>query len=218
MIGLRSISSSSRLLSVLPRHRAYASTSNGIVLPPLPYDLRALEPHLSEATLSYHYGKHHSGYVDRLNTMITEDERDLEVLVRTLPAGVKFNMAGQIYNHNFYWNSMAPNAGGEPHGEIATRILKEWGSFRKFKEEFEKAGVSLFGSGWVWLVKEGETLKIVQTSNADCPIRHGQVPLLTCDVWEHAYYIDYYHQRPLYLQSWWNLVNWDFANKNLSQE
>ena len=188
-----------------------------IELPALPYEKNALAPHISEKTLEFHYGKHHAGYVKKLNAAIegTDDaNKSLEEIIKTASGGV-FNNAAQTYNHTFYWNSMSPNGGGEPSGAIADAINKDFGSFEKFKEEFSAKAGTLFGSGWAWLVKNGDKLEIMQTSNAGCPLTEGVTPILTCDVWEHAYYLDYQNKRPDYVAAFWNLVNWDFANKNL---
>lgn len=187
-------------------------------LPPLPYSNDALVPHISPETLEFHYGKHHQTYVTNLNNLIkgTEFEKlTLEEIVKKSTGGI-FNNSAQVWNHTFYWNSLAPKAGGAPKGKIAELITKQWGSFDKFKEEFTKTAVTTFGSGWAWLVqKKDGTLALVSTSNAACPLTDGHTPILTCDVWEHAYYIDYRNARPKYVEAFWNLVNWDFANKNL---
>ena len=189
-----------------------------IELPALPHEKNALEPHISAETLEYHYGKHHQTYVTKLNEMIegTEFENaDLETIVRKSQGGV-FNNAAQVWNHTFYWNCMGPGAGGEPGGALAEGINKAFGSFAQFKEEFTKTAIGTFGSGWAWLVKRADgTLAIVSTSNAATPLTGPDVPLLTCDVWEHAYYIDYRNARPKYLEAFWNLVNWDFVAKQL---
>ncbi len=188
-------------------------------LPPLPYEKDALAPHISEETLEYHYGKHHQGYVNKLNAAVEgkpEAEKSLEELIKTAEGGV-FNNAAQIWNHTFYWKSMKPGGGGAPSGAIADAINDSFGSFDKFKEEFTNAAKTQFGSGWAWLVKGGDgKLKVVKTPNADNPLRNGDTPLLTIDVWEHAYYIDYRNARPDYIDKFLeNLVNWDFANENL---
>jgi len=188
-------------------------------LPALPYAKNALEPHISAETLEYHYGKHHQTYVTNLNNLIpgTEFEKlSLEEIVKKSSGGI-FNNAAQIWNHTFYWNSLSPNGGGAPTGALAEAISKAFGSFEKFKEEFTKCAVTTFGSGWAWLVKNADgSLALVSTSNAGCPLTAGQTPLLTCDVWEHAYYIDYRNLRPKYVEAFWNLVNWNFAAKNLA--
>jgi Fe-Mn family superoxide dismutase len=187
-------------------------------LPPLPYAMDALQPHISKETLEFHYGKHHQAYVTNLNNLIKGTEYEnasLEDIIKKSSGGV-FNNAAQVWNHTFYWNSMKPNGGGAPTGKLADAINAKWGSFDKFKEEFNKAGATNFGSGWTWLVKKTDgSVDIVNTSNAGTPLTGADSPLMTCDVWEHAYYIDYRNARPKYLETFWNLVNWDFAAKNL---
>ena len=186
-------------------------------LPPLPYAIDALAPHISKETLEYHHGKHHKTYVDNLNKLIpgTEFENlSLEDIVRKSTGGV-FNNAAQIWNHTFYWNCLAPNAGGKPTGALAAAIDQAFGSFDAFKEKFSQTAIGTFGSGWGWLVKNASGgLELVSTSNAGCPLTAGQTPLLTCDVWEHAYYIDYRNLRAKYVETFWNLVNWDFVARN----
>ena len=188
-------------------------------LPELPYALDALAPHLSKETLEFHYGKHHQTYVTNLNNLIkgTEFENStLEEIVKKSSGGV-FNNSAQIWNHTFYWMGLSPKGGGEPKGAVLEAINKKWGSFAKFKEEFTKTAVGTFGSGWAWLVKKADgSLDLVSTSNAATPLTGADKPLLTCDVWEHAYYIDYRNARPKYLEGFWNLVNWDFVAKNLA--
>ena len=188
-------------------------------LPDLPFAKGALAPHISEETLDYHYGKHHAAYVAKLNGMVpgTEFEKaSLEEIVKNAPAGGVFNNAAQIWNHTFYWNSLSPNGGGNPGGTLAAALEKSFGSVDEFKEKFSASAAGNFGSGWTWLVKNADGgLEIVNTSNAGTPITGDQVPLLTCDVWEHAYYIDYRNARPKYIEAYWNLVNWDFGNANL---
>ena len=188
-------------------------------LPDLPYDKSALDPHISAETLDFHHGKHHNTYVVNLNNLVkgTEfEDASLEEIITRAAAGPIFNNAAQIWNHTFYWNSLSPGGGGEPSGAIADAINQQFGSFADFKEQFTQKSVTLFGSGWAWLVKNSDgSLSIEQTSNAGCPLTAGQTPLLTCDVWEHAYYIDYRNARPKYLEAFWALVNWDFANQNL---
>ncbi|RME17461.1 MAG: superoxide dismutase [Fe] [Bdellovibrio sp.] len=190
-----------------------------IELPALPYEKNALEPHISSETLEYHYGKHHNGYVTKLNALIEGTEMasmPLEEIIKKSEGGV-FNNAAQVWNHTFYWNSLSPNGGGEPQGALGEAIRNQWGSFDKFKEEFSQKAATLFGSGWTWLVKKSDgSLGVVQTQNAQTPLTTSDVPLLTCDVWEHAYYIDYRNARPKYVEAFWNLVNWDFANKNFA--
>ncbi|MEI8346463.1 MAG: Fe-Mn family superoxide dismutase [Pseudomonadota bacterium] len=187
-------------------------------LPPLPYSNDALAPHISPETLEFHYGKHHQTYVTNLNNLIkgTEFENSsLEDIVRKASGGI-FNNAAQIYNHTFYWNCLAHKSGGRPTGQALAALEKNFGSFDKFKEDFTKAATTLFGSGWAWLVKKKDgTLAITQASNAACPLTTGDTPLLTCDVWEHAYYIDYRNARAKYVENFWNLANWSFVQKNL---
>ena len=189
-----------------------------IELPPLPYAKDALAPHISPETLEFHHGKHHAGYVTKLNAAIKGTpmaEKSLEEIVKTSEGGV-LNNAAQIWNHSFYWNCLSPKGGGEPTGAIGEAINSQFGSFDQFKDQFTTAATTLFGSGWAWLVKTQEgNLAIEQSLNADCPLTKGQTPILTCDVWEHAYYIDYRNARPDYLKAFWNLVNWDFAQQNL---
>ena len=186
---------------------------------PLPYDKSALEPYVSTETIEYHYGKHHQTYVNKLNGLIEGTEHassDLESIIKTSDGAI-FNNAAQVWNHTFYWNSLSPNGGGDPSGEIMLAINESFGNYAKFKEAFEAAAVSLFGSGWVWLVKDANgKLAIEQTTNAQTPLTGDSTPLLVCDVWEHAYYIDYRNLRPQYLQAFWSLVNWEFAASNYS--
>lgn len=188
--------------------------------PPLPYPKNALAPYISEETLEYHYGKHHKAYVDKLNSLIPGTEFEnlaLEDIIKKAPPGAVFNNAGQVWNHTFYWNCMAPNAGGEPTGKLADAINKTFGSFKDFKEKFSTAGVGNFGSGWTWLVKSADGgIEIVNTSNAGTPMTSGQTALLTADVWEHAYYIDYRNARAKYLDEFWNVVNWDFVSQQFT--
>ena len=187
-------------------------------LPALPYEMDALAPHISKETLEYHYGKHHKAYVNNLNNLTagTEFENaDLVDIMKKAKGGV-FNNAAQIWNHTFYWHSLSPNGGGQPAGELAEKIDADFGSFDDFKDAFTKAAATLFGSGWAWLVKNTDgKLEIVQTSNAGNPILDNKTPLLTCDVWEHAYYIDTRNDRGAYLKNFWEIVNWDFAAENL---
>ncbi|SUB30296.1 superoxide dismutase [Yersinia pseudotuberculosis] len=187
-------------------------------LPALPYAQNALEPHISAETLEYHYGKHHNTYVNNLNNLIKDTEfagKSLEEIVKTANGGV-FNNAAQVWNHTFYWHCLSPNGGGEPTGKIAEAINKSFGSFAEFKAQFTDAAVKNFGAGWTWLVKKADgTLAIVSTSNAGTPLTTTDKPLLTVDVWEHAYYIDYRNVRPKYLENFWAVVNWSFAEKNL---
>lgn len=188
-------------------------------LPELPYAMDALEPHISKETLEFHYGKHHQAYVTNLNNLVkgTEFENaELEEIVKKSSGGI-FNNAAQVWNHTFYWNCLAPNAGGEPSGALAEAINAKWGSFDEFKKAFNTAAAGNFGSGWTWLVKKQDgSVDIVNTSNADTPLTGEDVPLLTCDVWEHAYYIDYRNARPAYLDKFWELVNWKFVEQNFA--
>ncbi|MDD2761083.1 MAG: superoxide dismutase [Fe] [Methylomonas sp.] len=186
-------------------------------LPALPYANDALAPHISPETIEYHYGKHHQTYVTNLNNLVPGTEFEgmsLEDIVKKSSGGI-FNNAAQVWNHTFYWNCLSPNGGGAPTGGLANAIDRTFGSFEQFKEEFTKCAVTTFGSGWAWLVKNANgTLELVSTSNAGCPLTAGQTPILTCDVWEHAYYIDYRNVRPKYLEAFWALVNWEFASAN----
>jgi len=188
-------------------------------LPALPYAKDALAPHISAETLEFHYGKHHQTYVTNLNNLVpgTEFEgKSLEEIVLKSSGGI-FNNAAQIWNHTFYWNSLSPNGGGEPTGALADAIVANFGSFAKFKEDLTKTAITTFGSGWAWLVKNADgSLALVSTSNAGTPLTAGQTPLLTVDVWEHAYYIDFRNARPAYLEAFWALVNWDFAAANFA--
>ena len=190
-----------------------------IELPALPYAKDALAPHISEETLEFHYGKHHQTYVTNLNNLIAGTsfaDASLESIVARSEGGM-FNNAAQIWNHTFYWNSLSPSGGGEPAGALADAIVAKFGSFAEFKEAFTKCAVTTFGSGWAWLVKNSDgSIELVSTSNAATPLTEGQTPLLTCDVWEHAYYVDYRNARPKYLEAFWALVNWDFAAANFS--
>lgn len=187
-------------------------------LPKLPYALDALEPHISKETLEYHYGKHHQTYVNTLNTLIEGTEFENATLEEIIlkSSGPTFNNAAQVWNHTFYWESLKPQGGGEATGKIAEEINKKWGSFEAFQKEFDKCATGTFGSGWAWLVKnEDGSIELVSTSNAGNPMTEGQTPLLTCDVWEHAYYIDYRNSRPNYLEHFWQLINWDKVNERL---
>lgn len=189
------------------------------VLPPLPYEKNALEPHISAETLDFHYGKHHQTYVTNLNNLIAGTEFEtlsLEDIVKKSSGGI-FNNAAQVWNHTFYWNSLSPNGGGEPTGALADAINAAFGSFETFKAELTKTAITTFGSGWAWLVKNADgSLALVSTSNAATPLTAGQTPILTIDVWEHAYYVDYRNLRPKYVEAFWNLVNWDFAAQNFA--
>ena len=186
-------------------------------LPPLPYAQNALEPHISAETLEYHYGKHHSTYVANLNKLTEGTDnagKSLEEIIKSASDGL-FNNAAQVWNHTFYWNCMSPSGGGSPTGALAAAIDDAFGSFDAFKEKFSTSAGTNFGSGWTWLVKDtAGKLAIVNTSNAGCPITDGVTPVLTCDVWEHAYYIDYRNARPKYVEAFWKLVNWEFAAAN----
>jgi Fe-Mn family superoxide dismutase len=186
-------------------------------LPELPYAKNALEPHISAETLEYHHGKHHAAYVANLNKLVAGTEHEgkpLEDIITSSDGGI-FNNAAQIWNHSFYWNCLSPSGGGSPSGDLGKAIDDTFGSFDAFQEKFTASAIGNFGSGWTWLVKNADgSIEIVNTSNAGSPLTNGQVPLITCDVWEHAYYIDYRNARPAYLGAFWNLVNWEFANKN----
>ncbi len=188
-------------------------------LPPLPYSLDALAPHISKETLEYHYGKHHQTYVTNLNNL-TADTPDADASLEDIIAkadGGLFNNAAQVWNHTFYWSSMTPDGGGAPTGEVADKINSAFGSYDTFKADFAKAATTQFGSGWAWLVDNGGNLEITQTSNADLPLKHSAKALLTIDVWEHAYYIDFRNARPNYINTFLDsLVNWDFVAANLA--
>lgn len=189
-------------------------------LPALPYEKTALQPHISAETLEFHHGKHHNAYVTNLNNLVpgTEFEgKTLEEIIKSSTGGI-FNNAAQIWNHTFYWHSLSPNGGGEPTGALADAINATWGSFAAFQEEFNKMAVGNFGSSWTWLVKKADgSLAIVNTSNAATPItEEGVTPLITVDLWEHAYYIDFRNVRPDYLKAFWALANWEFAASNFA--
>ena len=187
-------------------------------LPPLPYAKDALAPHISAETLEYHYGKHHATYVTNLNKLIAGTEfaeLSLEDIVKKASGGI-FNNAAQVWNHTFYWNCLSPKGGGEPAGALADAIKKSFGSFAAFREKLTNAAITQFGSGWAWLVKGPDgSLAIEQTSNAGTPLKDGKQALLTVDVWEHAYYVDYRNARASYVEAFWKVVNWDFASANL---
>ncbi|MCI0505730.1 MAG: superoxide dismutase [Fe] [Gammaproteobacteria bacterium] len=189
-------------------------------LPELPYSMDALQPHISAETLEYHYGKHHAAYVEKLNGLIPGTEFEsasLEDIIRNASGGI-FNNGAQIWNHTFYWNCLTPDSSGEPTGALAKSIDNTFGGFTRFKEQFSQAAVNNFGSGWTWLVKNPNgDLEIVNTSNAGNPMTDNKLPLLTCDVWEHAYYIDYRNARPKYVAALWSLVNWDFVAHNFRE-
>lgn len=197
-------------------------------LPPLPYDEEALAPHISKLMIQFHYGKHHKAYVDNLNALAQKDEAlriEVNELIRILPPGKPFNQAAQIWNHSFYWMSMSPRGGKEPDGMLKKFILKSFDTFENFKQLFTAEASGHFGSGWAWLVydeteKTEKKLKIISTHDAGNPLsKHANqgIPLLACDIWEHAYYIDFKNSRADYIKAWWNLVNWEFANDNLSR-
>lgn len=190
-------------------------------LPELPYSKTALQPHISSETLEFHHGKHHKAYVTKLNELIkgTEFEnKSLDEIIKKAQGPV-FNNAAQHWNHSFFWNCMSPQGGGTPTGQIAELINKKFGNFDKFKEEFSKLAVGNFGSGWTWIVKGSNgDIELINTGNADNPMKHGKKALLTLDVWEHAYYIDYRNARPDFVKAFWNLTNWNFVNQNLNQE
>ena len=188
-------------------------------LPALPYEKNALEPHISAETLEFHHCKHHATYVTKLNGLVEGTDlasKSLEEIIKSSDGGV-FNNAAQIWNHTFYWNSLSPNGGGEPTGDLADAINAKWGSFAEFKAAFNDKAVNNFGSSWTWLVKAADgSLDIVNTSNAGTPITDDLVPLITVDLWEHAYYIDYRNVRPNYLEGFWALANWEFATANFA--
>jgi Fe-Mn family superoxide dismutase len=186
-------------------------------LPKLPFEMDALAPHISRETLEFHYGKHHQGYVTKINALVkgTEFEKaTLEDIIKKATGGI-YNNGAQVWNHTFYWNCLKPKGGGKPTGDLAAAIDKSFGSFNDFKEKFTDMAGGLFGSGWAWLIKKSDgSLDVVQGSNASNPLRDGHKPLMTCDVWEHAYYVDYRNARPKYIEAFWSLVNWDFVAKN----
>jgi Fe-Mn family superoxide dismutase len=195
-------------------------------LPPLPYPENALEPHISARTLQFHHGKHHKKYIDTLNDLIKGTPFEKQSLEEIIVAAAKdraqmkiFNNAAQTWNHTFFWQCMAPKGGGEPKGELAKRIQADFGGFDKFRKSFTDAAVAQFGSGWAWLVSANGKLKITTTGNADLPLAHGETALLTCDVWEHAYYLDYQNDRAKFVETFLgNLANWQFAEEQLKQE
>ena len=184
-------------------------------LPELPYASDALEPHISAETFSYHHGKHHAAYVNKLNEMTDgDDSKSLEELIRTAEGGL-FNQAAQVWNHTFYWSCMAPGGGGAPSGDLAEAIVRDFGSFEDFTSQFKAAAAGQFGSGWAWLCWNGSSLEICTIANAGNPMTDGKTPLLTCDVWEHAYYVDFRNARPKYLATFFeSLVNWEFVSAN----
>jgi superoxide dismutase, Fe-Mn family len=187
-------------------------------LPELPYATDALSPEISKETIEYHYGKHHQAYVTNLNKLIADSDfatMTLEEIIKKSSGGI-FNNAAQVWNHTFYWHCLSPQGGGEPTGALANAIAQAFGSFSSFKEQFTQTAIATFGSGWAWLVQDTKgQLKIISTSNAGTPMTEGLTALMTCDVWEHAYYIDYRNARPNYLTAFWNLVNWEFVASNL---
>jgi Fe-Mn family superoxide dismutase len=189
-------------------------------LPPLPYRKDALAPHMSEQTLEFHYGKHHQTYVDTLNKLVdgTDDaHKSLEEIILSAEPGPVFNNAAQTWNHTFFWSCMTPG-GGDPDGELSTALEQSFGSVDDFKQTFTDQAKTLFGSGWTWLAKGDDGLEILQTKDADLPLKHGKTALLTLDVWEHAYYLDFQNARPAYIETWLeNLVNWEFAASNLAK-
>jgi superoxide dismutase, Fe-Mn family len=189
-------------------------------LPDLPYPVNALEPYISQETLEYHHGKHHRAYVNKLNELVTGSEfagMSLEDIIRKAPAGPIFNNGAQVWNHTFYWQCMKPKGGGKPAGKLAEAIDSTFGSCDKFQQQLTEAGMTQFGSGWAWLVKNANgKLEVVKTSNASNPLTENKIPLLTCDVWEHAYYIDTRNDRGKYINNFWEVVNWDFVAKNFA--
>ena len=197
----------------------------GYELPTLPYDYTALEPHISKSTLEFHHDKHHASYVSKYNAAVEgtdHDSKSIEEVIKAIAGDASkqglFNNAAQAWNHSFYWNCMKPGGGGKPTGALADKINADFGSFDKFVEEFKNAGSTQFGSGWAWLVLDNGTLKVVKTLNAENPITSGQTPLLTMDVWEHAYYLDYQNSRPGYIDTFINnLINWDFVAENFAK-
>ncbi|MFA9564449.1 MAG: superoxide dismutase [Acidimicrobiales bacterium] len=191
-----------------------------VELPALPYADNALDPHISERTISFHYGKHHAAYVNNLNGMIEGTplaDASLEEIILAAEPGGMFNNAAQVWNHTFYWNSMSPSGGGDPSGDLAAAIDASFGGADAFKEQFATSAKTNFGSGWTWLIKDGDGLAIMNTDDADTPLKHGQTALLTIDVWEHAYYIDYQNARPAYVETFVEkLLNWEFAAQNFA--
>jgi Fe-Mn family superoxide dismutase len=188
-------------------------------LPPLPWAKDALSPHISAETIDYHHGKHHQAYVDNLNKLIAgkpEESKSLEEIILAAPEGPLFNNSAQVWNHNFYWQSMKPAGGGKPTGKLAEAINRDFGSIDSLLQQLGEAAKTQFASGWAWLIEEGGKLKVTKTGNADLPLKHKQKALLTIDVWEHAYYVDYRNARPKYVDTFLaNVINWDFAAKNL---
>lgn len=190
-------------------------------LPDLPYSKEALQPHISAETLEYHHGKHHKAYVTKLNELIKGTEFENMALedIIVKAEGPVFNNAAQHWNHSFFWNCLSPKSGGNPDGKIAELINRKFGSFDKFKDEFSKMAVANFGSGWTWIVQtDNGEIELMNTGNADTPLKHGKKALMTLDVWEHAYYIDYRNSRPDFIKAFWNLANWNFVNENITKE
>jgi Fe-Mn family superoxide dismutase len=189
-------------------------------LPDLPFAKDALKPHISPETLEYHHGKHHQTYVNKLNDLVKDSQwesQSLEEIIQSAEGGI-FQNGAQVWNHSFYWSCLRPPGGGDPPRPLADALKKQFGDVKRFQEAFTKAAATHFGSGWAWLVKEANgELGLLSTNNADNPLREGKTPLLTCDVWEHAYYIDYRNARPQYIEAFWNLVNWDFVAENLAR-
>jgi superoxide dismutase, Fe-Mn family len=194
-----------------------SSTAMKHELAPLPYPVHALEPHISSETLEYHHGKHHRTYVETLNKLVKGtpfENASLEDIVRKATGGI-FNNAAQVWNHDFYWKCLSPDGGGSPGGAVAKMIERSFGGFEQFRDKFSESALGLFGSGWTWLVRNGDgSLEILNCGNAENPLRSGRAPLLACDVWEHAYYIDYRNARKDYVEAFWNVVNWEFVNRN----
>ncbi len=229
LLGLASLLATSGLMEEIMANPAFATETKTkeetmpFTLPSLPFAENALEPYMSAKTFSFHHGKHHKAYVDNLNKLIAGTDMEKASLEEIIKATTKdstkqgiFNNSAQVWNHTFFWNSMKPNGGGKPSGNLAKKIDSDFGSLDKFKEDFKTAATTQFGSGWAWLVSDGGKLKIIKTANADLPLAHGQKALLTCDVWEHAYYLDYQNRRPDFVSTFLDkLVNWDFAAKNL---
>jgi Fe-Mn family superoxide dismutase len=205
-------------LFVLNLYNKSKTNAMSFELPKLPYMLNELEPVISQKTLEFHYGKHHQTYVTNLNNLVPGtkfENASLETIIREADGGI-FNNGAQVWNHTFFFNSLGPKAGGEPSGALKDAIIKNFGSFAEFKEKFSKAAVTLFGSGWAWLVKKDDgSLDIVQESNAGNPLKKGLTPLLTCDVWEHAYYLDYQNKRADFVEGFWKLVNWNTVASRL---
>jgi len=187
-------------------------------LPPLPFENSALEPHISEQTVNYHYGKHHKTYVEKTNKLIegtSFEGATLEKIIKEADGGI-YNNGAQVWNHTFYWNSLHPQGGGKPSGDLLSMIERDFGSFEEFKSQFTNSATTLFGSGWVWLALTNDgKLKIIQESNAGNPLRYGMIPILTCDVWEHAYYLDRQNRKPEYVDAFWELLNWEAVESRL---